>query len=459
MITKGKDLIKKYNEAGPRYTSYPPATFFNEYFKNEDYLESIDKSNFEKPENISIYVHVPFCPQICHFCGCTTETGFSRPFLERYIDAVIKEIEFVSSKIHSTRKLTQVHWGGGTPNAISYKYIERVTNKLKEKFDFAENYEMAIECNPAHLEFRHIELLKKFGFNRISIGIQDFRDDVLDAINRRPSKRPMEDIVKKIFDEGFTGTNIDLVYGLPLQTVDSFKETVERAIKLNTERIVTFSYAHVPSVIPRQKVLEDVGFPSASDKAKMYENSYDQLIKAGYVSIGMDHYSKPNDEFAVALKEKQLHRNFQGYCTRATTGQVYGFGASSISQLDSAYSQNIKTTSQYIENIENNNLAVLRGYSLNDNEKIVRYIINSIMCNYYVDLHQVANYFGRSIYDIKKVIQYSESNFSDFISDGLIDINKDVITIHKKGRLFTRNISMRFDPLINNNVGTYSNTI
>lgn len=459
MIVKGKDLIKKYNEAGPRYTSYPPATFFNEYFKNEDYLESIEKSNYEKPENISIYVHVPFCPQICHFCGCTTETGFSRPFLERYIDAVIKEIEFVSSKIHSSRKLTQVHWGGGTPNAISYKYIERITNKLKEKFDFAENYEMAIECNPAHLEFRHIELLKKFGFNRISIGIQDFRDDVLDAINRRPSKRPMEDIVKKIFDEGFTGTNIDLVYGLPLQTVDSFKETVERAIKLNTERIVTFSYAHVPSVIPRQKVLEDVGFPSAADKAKMYENSYDQLIKAGYVSIGMDHYSKPNDEFAVALKEKQLHRNFQGYCTRATTGQVYGFGASSISQLDSAYSQNIKTTSQYIENIENNNLAVLRGYSLNDNEKIVRYIINSIMCNYYVDLHQVANYFARSIYDIKKVIQYSESNFNDFISDGLIDINDDVITVHKRGRLFTRNISMRFDPLINKKVGTYSNTI
>ena len=459
MIVKGEDLIKKYNEAGPRYTSYPPATFFNEYFKNEDYLESIEKSNYEKPENISIYVHVPFCPQICHFCGCTTETGFSRPFLERYIDAVIKEIEFVSSKIHSSRKLTQVHWGGGTPNAISYKYIERITNKLKEKFDFAENYEMAIECNPAHLEFRHIELLKKFGFNRISIGIQDFRDDVLDAINRRPSKRPMEDIVKKIFDEGFTGTNIDLVYGLPLQTVDSFKETVERAIKLNTERIVTFSYAHVPSVIPRQKVLEDVGFPSAADKAKMYENSYDQLIKAGYVSIGMDHYSKPNDEFAVALKEKQLHRNFQGYCTRATTGQVYGFGASSISQLDSAYSQNIKTTSQYIENIENNNLAVLRGYSLNDNEKIVRYIINSIMCNYYVDLHQVAKYFACSIYDIKKVIQYSESNFNDFISDGLIDINDDVITVHKRGRLFTRNISMRFDPLINKKVGTYSNTI
>ena len=333
-----KKLIDKYNESGPRYTSYPPATFFNEYFNDNEYLECLSKSNYENPKNISVYIHVPFCPQICHFCGCTTETGFTKPFLERYINAVVKEIELVSSKLDDKRKLTQVHWGGGTPNAISYKYIEKITNTLKDYFDFSKNYEMAIECNPAHLEFRHIELLKKFGFNRISVGIQDFRNDVLDAINRKPSKRPIEEIIKKIQDEGFTGTNLDLVYGLPLQTVDSFKKTVDKAISLNTDRIVTFSYAHVPSVIPRQKVLENIGFPTSDEKALMYENSYNQLIKAGYVSIGMDHYSKPNDEFALALNQKKLHRNFQGYCTLETTGQVYGFGASSISQLDSAYS-------------------------------------------------------------------------------------------------------------------------
>ena len=454
-----KNLVEKYNEAGPRYTSYPPATFFNEYFGNHDYLLSVEKSNFERPQNISIYVHVPFCPQICHFCGCTTETGFSRPFLERYIDAVIKEIEYVSQKIDKKRKLTQVHWGGGTPNSISYKYIERITNKLKETFDFAENYEMAIECNPAHLEFRHIELLKSFGFNRISIGIQDFRKDVLDAINRRPSKRPIEDIVKKIHDEGFRGTNIDLVYGLPLQTIESFRNTVERAVKLDTDRLVTFSYAHVPSVIPRQKILDDIGFPSSKEKAQMYEQSNQILTSSGYVSIGMDHYSKPDDEFAIALKEKKLHRNFQGYCTRETTGQVYGFGASSISQLDSAYSQNIKSTSDYIKNIDEKGVAVLRGYTLNNNEKIIRHIINSIMCNYYVDFDEVSRFFNISVNDIFEIVQYSESKFNDFIIDDLITLEDNIIVVKDKGRLFTRNISMRFDPLIKKKIGTYSKTI
>ena len=233
-------LIKKYSKSGPRYTSYPPATFFDSNFSNEDFKKKIIESNNENPQNISVYIHIPFCPQICHFCGCTTESGFTKPFLERYVDAVIKEIDYVGKLINKKRKLTQVHWGGGTPNAISYKFIERITNKLYDEFTFSKNYEMAIECNPAHLEFRHIELLKKFGFNRISVGIQDFRNDVLDAINRKPSKHPISDIIKKIKDEGFTGTNIDLVYGLPLQTVDSFKKTVENAIKLDTERIVTF---------------------------------------------------------------------------------------------------------------------------------------------------------------------------------------------------------------------------
>ena len=452
-------LIKKYSKSGPRYTSYPPATFFDSNFSNEDFKKKIIQSNNENPQNISVYIHIPFCPQICHFCGCTTESGFTKPFLERYVDAVIKEIDYVGKLINKKRKLTQVHWGGGTPNAISYKFIERITNKLYDEFTFSKNYEMAIECNPAHLEFRHIELLKKFGFNRISVGIQDFRNDVLDAINRKPSKHPISDIIKKIKDEGFTGTNIDLVYGLPLQTVDSFKKTVENAIKLDTERIVTFSYAHVPSILPRQKILENIGFPSSSDKALMYENSYKLFTDAGYVSIGMDHFSKPGDEFEIALKNKQLHRNFQGYCTRETTGQVYAFGASSISQLDSAYSQNIKNAAQYINAIEKNNLAVLRGYSVDKKQKIVRDVINSVMCNYYLDIKNIAEKHKSSISEIVDIIDFSEDKFQDFIDDNLLTIENYKLTIFKKGRLFTRNIAMRFDPLIKQNVGTYSNTI
>ncbi len=459
MIDNYRKLIKKYNESGPRYTSYPPATFFNENYGNKNYIESIELSNTENPKNISVYIHVPFCPQICHFCGCTTETGFSRPFLERYVDAVNKEIDFVADRLDHSRNLTQVHWGGGTPNAISYKFIEMITLKLKERFNFSENYEMAIECNPAHLNFRHIDLLKEFGFNRISVGIQDFRKDVLDAINRKTSKRPLEDLIKKIKDSGFTGTNIDLVYGLPLQTVDSFKTTIDKAINLGTDRVVTFSYAHVPSVLPRQKILEEIGFPSSESKAKMYENSYDQLTKAGYISIGMDHYSKPDDEFSIALNEKKLHRNFQGYCTRETTGQVYGFGASAISQLDSAYSQNFKNTMEYIRSIEKNNLSVYRGYSLSYNEKVIRHVINSVMCNYYVDFNLIAEEFKTSIEKVYAVLDFTLEKFKDFIEDGLMQFKNDTISVNLSGRLVIRNIVMKFDPMLNTGVGTYSQTI
>ena len=458
MLSK-KELLKKYNQSGPRYTSYPPATFFDSKFSNSDHERHIVESNNENPKNISIYIHIPFCPQICHFCGCTTESGYTKPFLERYVDAVIKEIDHVAKKIDKKRKVTQVHWGGGTPNAISYRYIERITNKLYDEFEFASVYEMAIECNPAHLEFRHIELLKKFGFNRISLGIQDFRNDVLEAINRKPSKHPIEKIVSKIKSEGFTGTNIDLVYGLPLQTVSSFKNTVERAIELKTERLVTFSYAHVPSVLPRQKILEKIGFPSSNNKASMYENSYKELVNSGYISIGMDHYSLPEDEFAVALKNKKLHRNFQGYCTRETTGQVYAFGASAISQLNSAYSQNIKNAAQYIKAIETNNLAIFRGYSVTKEQKVIRDVINNLMCNYYVDFNNIANNNKISINELYEIIDFSYENFYDFIEDGILEIENEKVNVFENGRLFTRNIAMKFDPLVKKNIGTYSKTI
>tara|TARA_B100001287_G_scaffold77991_1_gene64860 strand:+ start:571 stop:1947 length:1377 start_codon:yes stop_codon:yes gene_type:complete len=458
MLSK-KELLKKYNQSGPRYTSYPPATFFDSKFSNSDHERHIVESNNENPKNISIYIHIPFCPQICHFCGCTTESGYTKPFLERYVDAVIKEIDHVAKKIDKKRKVTQVHWGGGTPNAISYRYIERITNKLYDEFEFASVYEMAIECNPAHLEFRHIELLKKFGFNRISLGIQDFRNDVLEAINRKPSKHPIEKIVSKIKSEGFTGTNIDLVYGLPLQTVSSFKNTVERAIELKTERLVTFSYAHVPSVLPRQKILEKIGFPSSNDKASMYENSYKKFVNSGYISIGMDHYSLPEDEFAVALKNKNLHRNFQGYCTRETTGQVYAFGASAISQLNSAYSQNIKNAAQYIKAIETNNLAIFRGYSVTKEQKVIRDVINNLMCNYHVDFNNIANNNKISINKLYEIIDFSYENFDDFIEDGILEIENEKVNVFENGRLFTRNIAMKFDPLVKKNIGTYSKTI
>ena len=452
-------LVKKYNKQGPRYTSYPPANLFVSDYNNKKFIKSILKSNNEKPENISIYIHIPFCPQICHFCGCTTETGFSFKFIEKYINALLNEIDMMVNYIDTERKVTQIHWGGGTPNAIPYKFIKQVTDKIKSTFKLDENYEMAIECSPAYFVLKHIDQLKEYGFNRISIGLQDFDEKILNAINRKPSKIPVNNIITKIKNTGFSGTNIDLVYGLPLQTVEGFNNTLKKAIELDVDRIAVFSYAHVPSVIPRQKILEKFTFPSAEEKASMYNNAYKIFKDFGYQPIGMDHFAKPSDELSIALKNKELHRNFQGYCTLKTTGQVYGFGASSISQLHSSYSQNEKNAAKYIKFIENNKFATFRGYNLNKNEKIIRKIINEIMCNYYVDLAKVAKEFNTKIEEIIELTSFREDRFKDFIEDEILEISNNKIKVSTKGRIVIRNIAMRFDPLMIKNTKSYSKTI
>ncbi len=453
------NIVKKYNRQGPRYTSYPPANLFHNNYDDKKFVQSIIQSNHEDPESISIYIHIPFCPQICHFCGCTTETGFSHKFIERYIVALIKEIDMMTEYIDTNRKVTQIHWGGGTPNAISYKYIKLITDKIKTCFKIHEDYEMAIECSPAYFSLKNVDQLKDYGFNRISIGLQEFDEKILKAINRKPSKIAIEDIINKIKNTGFSGTNIDLVYGLPLQTIEGFNAAVKKAIELDVDRIATFSYAHVPSVIPRQKVLEKYKFPSAKEKATMYNNAYEMFKKSGYQPIGMDHFAKPNDDLSVALKNQELHRNFQGYCTLKTTGQVYGFGASSISQLYSSYSQNEKNAMKYIKQIENNKFATFRGYSLNKKEKIIRKIINEVMCNYYVDLSEVADRFKIKLQEIIELTSFSKDKFRDFIEDGVLEINNNKVKINTKGRIVIRNIAMRFDPLMNNNINSYSKTI
>ena len=453
------EIIKTYNSSGPRYTSYPPATHFNNSYSNEDFVSDIIFSNSESPENISFYIHIPFCPQICHFCGCTTEKGFTKPFIRKYIDALMKEITYLSSYIDKKRKVSQIHWGGGTPNAISMRYIEEVTSFIKNNFQLTKDYEMAIECSPAYLDYKHVEQLKNFGFNRISLGIQDFNKNVLKAINRKGSRHPIEDLVKKIKFEGFSGTNIDLIYGLPLQSVKSFKKTIEKATELDVDRIVTFSYAHLPSVFTRQKVLDDIGFPSTLEKAKMYLNGFKHFTSNNYNSIGIDHYAKKDDELSIALNNKTLGRNFQGYCTKSKTGQVYGFGASSISQLTSAYSQNIKNGAAYIKAIEKNNVAVLRGYKVNKNQKVVRDVVNSIMCNNYLDFNEISEAHSIKINTVKEITNYFDTKLKEFEKNGFINVNKNYISINESARLVVRNIAMQFDPLISNPKGIYSKTI
>ncbi len=453
------DLIKKYNRPGPRYTSYPPATFFHPEFTAEDYRRHILKSNTEQPENISFYVHIPFCSKLCLFCGCNTSLLRSEDTVKMYVDAVIEEIETVAKLLDKKRKISQVHWGGGTPNAISFDHIDRIMQTFSRHFAYTDGAEIAIEVNPAYLDFDDVDRLGLMGFNRISIGIQDFDPDILKLVHRDSSRHPVRDLVDYIRKKGFHGVNLDLIYGLPHQTVESFKSSVWQAVEISPDRLVTFSYAHVPWVKKAQKKLEAYGLPSPEEKLKMFDAGLQILTSSGYVSIGMDHYAKPEDELSKALKNKKLHRNFQGYATRETTGQVYGFGASSISQLNGAYIQNIKNLNKYIESINSTGFAVERGYELSGEDIIRRDVITGIMCNGYFDMHAKAAEHKVSLGELKEIVGFSEDKLQEFIDDDLISFDNDVLELKPDGFFVVRNIAMAFDPLLKTSEAQYSKTV
>lgn len=454
-----KDLILKYNQPGPRYTSYPPANYFHTDISAEDYKNALLQSNHEEPQKISLYVHIPFCPRLCHFCGCNTSGSKNETLIRTYVDAIKNEISNVAKLLDKRRKVSQIHWGGGTPNSIPLNLVKEIMDLIKERFEFDKNPEIAMECSPAYLELEHIDQLAEMGFNRLSLGIQDFNNEVLEIVNRDPSELPVEDLVGRMKKNGFEGVNLDLIYGLPGQTVENFRASIEKAIKIGPDRLVTFSYAHVPWVKKAQTVLEKVGIPDAQEKLVLLEMAYSMLTDNGYVPIGMDHYAKSDDELYKALATKKLHRNFQGYCTRETTGQVYGFGSSSIAQLDNGYYQNTKSIEKYIDNINKTGWAVDRGYQVNKNEKIIRTVINEVMCNLFVDFNEVGDMFDIGANEVKQIVSYDHKKFVPFLADNLMEIDGEQIKINTDGSFVVRNIAMAFDPQLTVTENQYSKTI
>lgn len=454
-----KELLLKYNRPGPRYTSYPPANFFTSDFTSGNYISALKESNEQEPKSISLYFHVPFCPQICHFCGCNTDKMLQKSVIELYFKALLKELDNVANLLSKDRYVTQIHWGGGTPNSVAIRHIEEVMNRVQSHFKMHPNSEVAMECSPAYLSKSYLSKLRELGFNRISLGVQDFDDKVLEVVNRAKPRYPIEEIVADIRNLGFEGVNIDLIYGLPLQTKESFLNSVKRAIQIKPDRIVTFSYAHVPWVKGAQKILEEHGLPSPDQKLDMLLAAYNELLESGYQSIGMDHFALPDDELAIAKNEKLLHRNFQGYCTKETTGQVYAIGSTGISQLNGAYAQNSKNTSEYIRLINETGFATEKGYGLSEDEKIIRNLINEAMCNGRVDFKELAHSMSVDVNRIKTACNFNEEKLEEFRNDNLLSFNKDILQITDDGMKVVRNIAMKLDPNLAENVNMYSKTI
>ncbi|MDR3338741.1 MAG: oxygen-independent coproporphyrinogen III oxidase [Candidatus Symbiothrix sp.] len=451
------ELLTKYNVPVPRYTSYPPANYFEESFTAEDYETAVTASNTTGAQQISFYVHIPFCRQLCYYCGCNSFAMMQPAMIDRYISAVHREIEKVSRLLDPNRPVSQIHYGGGTPTVLPVSVLKELNKHLLASFPRIEQAEIAIECHPGYLDENYWLSLAESGFNRFSLGIQDFDEKVLKAVNRRPSRLPVENIFR-ILREKKAGINIDLLYGLPLQTAAGFTKTVMRAIELQPDRLVTFSYAHVPWVNKRQLMLEKTGLPGNEEKSLMYESAKTVLQQAGYHAIGLDHFVKESDELYTARQNGQLHRNFQGYCTRRTTGQVYAFGVTAISQLSGAYAQNSKHIEDYIGRIEKG-FATVKGYRLNEEEQIAREVIETLMCNYCLEWKELSERLALPEEKIKAATAYNPEQFRTFAADGILTFDENRIQVTQKGRLFVRNIAAALDKLMINSGKSFSKPV
>jgi oxygen-independent coproporphyrinogen-3 oxidase len=369
--------------------------------------------------------------------------------VKRYFQSVITELQLIKKHLHSERKVSQVHFGGGTPNSVALKQIQDIMNTVSDSFDFIDRPEIAIECNPAYLDHAYIDGLAQLGFNRISLGIQDFNPDLLKALNRDPPKLPMEELVGYIRERSEKiAVNFDFIYGLPMQTVESFEKNIHRALKIRPDRLVTFSYAHLPSVFKGQKALEKLGLPEPDEKFDMFSRAFHLLTQGDYRAIGFDHYALESDELSRAQQNKTLHRNFQGYCTRETTGQVYAFGVSGISQLENMYAQTTKSIGDYIQAIENKSFSIEKGYVLSEDEKIVREVITELLCNLYADFRSIGDKLGISPEDVTEKLNIDKDQLDAFCEDLLIRYSGEYIEILPAGLPFTRNIAAGIDPLM-----------
>ncbi len=436
------DLVKKYDRPGPRYTSYPTAPQFTESFTADNYIEELNRTNKQNnPPDLSLYFHIPFCDTLCYFCGCNMVVSRNRERINSYVKYVKKEIDLLKKHVDKNRKVAQLHWGGGTPTHLSPDEITDLVSYIKKNFDFVEEPENGCEIDPRELTYEHLAALKEGGFNRISMGVQDFNEKVQVAVNRIQPEELTRKVVNWVRELKFESINLDLMYGLPFQTVDDFEKSVDALIDISPDRIALFNYAHVPWMKKHMELIKKEDLPSPEVKLQILKMSVEKLTSAGYVFIGMDHFAKPEDDLSKALVEKRLYRNFQGYSTNAGT-DLYALGVSSISQFGNVYAQNYKTEKEYFEAIDKGLLPVMKGYEMNQDDIIRKEVIMKIMCDFELSYEEIEKKFNINFEDY---FQYGLNNFDEFIEDNLVTIENRKIKVAEMGRLLIRNIAMNFD--------------
>ena len=442
-LSLSKEQFERYNTSGPRYTSYPTAVEFNEKFTQTDYEAAAQRSNDDSNKPISLYYHIPFCDTICFYCACNKIATKDRGKAVTYLEALFKEIEIQGKLYNKERVVDQLHLGGGTPTFISIEQMRSLLKKTGEHFNLRDDDkgEYSIEIDPRECSPEMVAGLRDIGFNRLSLGVQDFDVRVQKAVNRIQPDELTFSTIEAARSNDFHSVSVDLIYGLPLQTIDSFSATLEKMISASPDRISLFNYAHLPHVFKPQRRINEDELPAGEDKLIIFNQSIQQLTDAGYVYIGMDHFAKADDPMNAAQKNGQLHRNFQGYSTHAQCDMV-AMGVSSISEVNNVYSQNVKTLDEYYAAIKEGKLPIQKGITLSDDDMLRKHIIEQLMCNFKLDYSKIEQQF-----DINFKTYFSNELLAlePMHNDELLQLKENSLEINLLGRLLIRNICMIFD--------------
>jgi len=434
-----EQLLEKYNRPGPRYTSYPTAPVWKDDFGPNDFEEYCARAD-ARGTPVSLYMHLPFCESLCLFCACNVSIQKDKNVLVPYLAALKREIAHVAGMVSRKRQTIQFHWGGGTPTYLTPTQMEDLFGYTRERFSFSPDAEIGIEVDPRVTTQEHLETLRRLGFNRLSMGVQDFEPKVQETIHRVQPYEMTRDLIAAARDLGFESISIDLIYGLPYQTAATFAKTIDQVLTIAPDRVAMFSYAHVPWLKKQQGSFAD-HLPQGTEKFRIFRTGLEKFLAADYLYIGMDHFAKPNDELAIAQQNRTLHRNFQGYTTKAGA-DLYGMGVSAISSVAEAYAQNRREVPLYQTTVNERGLATMRGYRLSADDVIRRAVIGRLLCHTVIPKREVESEFSI------KFDEYFKSELArlgDPAADGLVTLAPAEIRVTPLGRIFIRNVAMVFD--------------
>lgn len=430
----------KYSKPGPRYTSYPTALEFNQMYSYKEYVNKLKNQDSSKP--LSLYFHLPFCKNACYFCGCNVVFTSKEDKMLRYIEYLKKEMKILSQHIDCTREVIQMHFGGGTPTFFTALQLQEIIHCIRSYFpNFSDDAEISCEIDPRHIDEDQMRVLHEGGFNRVSFGIQDFNEKVQVAVHRYQPYSITKNAMDLARKYKMFSVNVDLIYGLPFQTLDTFKETLSEVITLDPDRLAVFNYAHVPWLKKTMRKIDETTLPEPDEKLAIMQYTIDFLTKNGYQMIGMDHFAKPKDELFKAIEKGELHRNFQGYTTKGGADLI-GIGLTSIGEGVDSYNQNFKDMKLYEEAIDANKLPFERGVILSRDDQVRQYVIMELMSNFKLDIKRFENVFQ---INFQEYFQEALEKLSSFVEDELLHINENMIECSQTGTLLIRNIAMAFD--------------